>query len=140
MTRETRYVFDSNTVVSALLFEKSSPGLALTEAFARGNVIISMDVAEEMADVLRREKFDRYVGRKIREEFLKALIRDCVHVEVSETIQACRDSKDDKFIELAVSGGASHIVTGDDDLLALHPFRGISIVTPRQFLESLAKQ
>ncbi|MDP6501994.1 MAG: putative toxin-antitoxin system toxin component, PIN family, partial [Planctomycetota bacterium] len=46
--------------------------------------------------------------------------------------------KDDKFLELAVSGAASHIVTGDQDLLVLNPFRGISIVTPRQFLESLS--
>jgi len=140
MASAAHYVFDSNTIVSAFLFEQSSPGLALKEALARGQVLLSIDVAEELADVLRREKFDRYVGRKIREEFLRALIRDSVYVEISETIQACRDSKDDKFLELAVSGGASHIVTGDDDLLALHPFRGISIVTPRQFLDLLAIQ
>jgi predicted nucleic acid-binding protein len=58
---------------------------------------------------------------------------------VTESIQECRDKKDDKFLELAVSGNASHIITGDEDLLVLNPFRGISILTPRQFLQSLDK-
>ena len=49
-------------------------------------------------------------------------------------IVACRDPKDDKFLDLAVSGQATHLVTGDPDLLALHPFRGIDIVTARAFL------
>jgi predicted nucleic acid-binding protein len=40
----------------------------------------------------------------------------------------------DKFLELAVSGGATHIISGDDDLLVLHPFRGIAVVTPQAFL------
>jgi predicted nucleic acid-binding protein len=48
---------------------------------------------------------------------------------------ACRDPKDDKFLSLAVCGRATHLVTGDADLLALNPFEGIRIVTPRQFLE-----
>jgi len=58
-------------------------------------------------------------------------------VAVTEVITACRDAKDNKFLELAVSGGASHILSGDDDLLVLHPFRGIAVVTPQVFLMSL---
>ena len=42
----------------------------------------------------------------------------------------CRDPKDDKFLELALNGKATHIVSGDEDLLVLHPFRGIPILTP----------
>jgi predicted nucleic acid-binding protein len=49
-------------------------------------------------------------------------------------VQACRDPDDDKFLEVAMSGGADWIVTGDADLLALHPFEGIAIVTPADFL------
>ncbi|MDE2844360.1 MAG: putative toxin-antitoxin system toxin component, PIN family [Chloroflexota bacterium] len=45
----------------------------------------------------------------------------------------CRDPKDDKFLELAVSGQASHIVSGDQDMLELHPFRGIPVLSPRSF-------
>jgi predicted nucleic acid-binding protein len=56
-------------------------------------------------------------------------------VDVDVHIRACRDAKDDKFLELAVSGYGTHIVTGDSDLLALNPFRGIEILPPHRFLE-----
>jgi predicted nucleic acid-binding protein len=46
----------------------------------------------------------------------------------------CRDPKDNKFLELALSGKATHIVSGDEDLLVLHPFRGILILMPQAFL------
>ena len=47
----------------------------------------------------------------------------------------CRDRKNDKFLELAVNGNAELIVSGDQDLLILHPFSEISIVTVKDFLE-----
>jgi len=50
-------------------------------------------------------------------------------------ITACRDPKDDKFLELAVAGRATHIVTGDSDLLALNSFQSIQILPPQSFLE-----
>ncbi len=55
-------------------------------------------------------------------------------ITVNLNITACRDPKDDKFLEVAVAGHADIIVTGDKDLLALHPFEGIPIVTPATFL------
>jgi uncharacterized protein len=73
----------------------------------------------------------------MRRDFLAALVQEAEQVEITELITACRDAKDNKFLELAVSGGASHIVSGDGDLLALHPFRGIAVVTTQAFLGSL---
>lgn len=55
-------------------------------------------------------------------------------VEISQKIQVCRDPKDDKFLEVAVCGQADLIVTGDQDLLVLHPFQGIQIITPVSYL------
>ena len=52
-------------------------------------------------------------------------------------IQVFRNMKDNIFLELVVSGNASQIITGDGDLLSLNPFRGISILSPQKFLESL---
>ncbi|MCX5728009.1 MAG: putative toxin-antitoxin system toxin component, PIN family, partial [Nitrospirae bacterium] len=69
-----------------------------------------------------------------RTEFITALVREATLVEITDTVTECRDPKDDKFLELAVSGKATCIVSGDDDLLVLHPFRGIPVLTPRQFL------
>jgi len=106
---------------------------------AHGELLLSTDVTDELAEVLRRDKFDRYVKRKTREALLRGLIQEAVFVNVTETIQACRDAKDDKFLELAASGQASYLISGDEDLLALNPFRGIAIITPRQCVESLAE-
>ena len=55
-------------------------------------------------------------------------------VEITERVEVCREPKDDQILELAVSGNADCIVTGDDDLLTLNPFRGIAIITPADFL------
>ena len=63
-----------------------------------------------------------------------AFVRHAEVVEITETVRACRDPKDDMFLEVAVSGKASHIVTGDADLLALGPFRSIAIVAPATYL------
>jgi uncharacterized protein len=62
------------------------------------------------------------------------LIAIATTVQVTTTIQACRDPKDNKVLELAVSGQAVCIVSGDKDLLVLHPFQGISILSPGDFL------
>jgi putative PIN family toxin of toxin-antitoxin system len=57
-------------------------------------------------------------------------------VEITEKVYASRDSKDNMFLELAVSADAKTIVTRDADLLVLHPFKGISIITVSDFLRS----
>jgi len=56
-------------------------------------------------------------------------------VLIAERIRACRDPTDDMFLELAVNGTADAIVSGDPDLLTLHPFRGIPILAPAAFVQ-----
>ncbi|ODS31266.1 MAG: hypothetical protein SCARUB_03611 [Candidatus Scalindua rubra] len=139
MSNKARYVFDTNVIVSALLFEQGNPGQAFYKALDETEILLSEEVVREINDVLSRERFDRYVAWKEREQFLQLLIRETTLVKITEEIQECRDPKDDKFLELAVSGGASHLITGNPDLLALDPFRGIRILTPKQFLDSLTE-
>jgi putative PIN family toxin of toxin-antitoxin system len=62
-------------------------------------------------------------------------MRAIVMVDIPFPIHACRDPRDDKFLEVAVHGHADLIVTGDADLLALNPFQGIAILTPAEYLE-----
>jgi putative PIN family toxin of toxin-antitoxin system len=73
-------------------------------------------------------------------EFLAVLLRGARLVEVTVHVVECRDPRDNKFLELAISGNAECIVSGDQDLLVLHPFRGISIVKPRDFLDEVWKK
>ena len=95
---------------------------------------MSQALSEELDDVLSRHRFDRYVTRLERTAFLRYLLRMAISVRITETVRACRDPDDDKILELAVNGHADYIVTGDDDLLVMNPFRGIEIVRPAEFL------
>jgi putative PIN family toxin of toxin-antitoxin system len=129
-----RFVFDTNVFVSALLLPDSTPRHALDLALREGKVLLSFAVLAEVYEVLNRKRFRRYFNEQDVRTFVAALTREAQWVDVNVRITACRDSKDDKFLELAVSGHATHIVTGDSDLLALHPFQGIQIVPPQAIL------
>lgn len=135
MTTRPRYVLDTNVIVSALLFPESKPGQAFFEACTRGELLLSDETVEEIADVLRRQKFDRYVLPVERDHFLATLIRQAKLVQPTERIRVCHDPKDDKWLELAVSGSAASLISGDRDLLQLASIRGIPIVTPARFVE-----
>ena len=60
---------------------------------------------------------------------------DLESVLTPEELKAGRDHKDDKFLEVAVNGKADYLITGDRDVLVLHPFRDVQIITPATFLE-----
>ena len=84
----------------------------------------------ELADVFGRPKFDP-MSQSWRAG------GSCVYstaLPIESRSQVCRDPKDDKFLELAVNGAAQLIITGDADLLALHPFRRTEILTPARYL------
>lgn len=131
----TRYVLDTNVIVSALLFGSSPPGRAFAQASERGRILISDALLNELSDVLGREKFNRYVTRGERHGFLEALVRESDMIEITESVRVCRDPEDDFVLELAVNGNASCIITGDADLLVLNPFRGVQIPTTSDFLD-----
>ena len=136
MTSKARFVFDTNVLVRAALLSDSTAAQAFRKARQVGEVLSSVPTAEELNEVFGREKFDRYITRENRERFLVAFLRAAIVTEILEPIVACRDPKDDKFLELAVSGRAACIITADEDLLALNPFRGISILSVERFLAS----
>ena len=131
---DQRFVFDTNALVSGLLMPNSIPAQALTWAGEHGVILTSLDLLNELRAVLSRPKFDRYLTRDERDVFLASLIRDSVLVDIVERVAACRDPKDDHVLELAVNGQATCIVSGDNDLLILHPFRGMPILKPADFL------
>ncbi len=130
-----RFVFDTNAILSAVLLPKSKPRMAFDKARQNGVLLVSEEIIEELNDVLRRDEFEKYTTEALRVEFLSALLRDADLIQITERVQECRDPRDDKFLSLAINGGADYIVSGDKDLLVLHPFREIPILTPAQFLE-----
>ena len=129
-----RLVVDTNVVLSAFLFPGTVPGRALYRA--QGSVVLASKLTlQELKEVADRARFDRYVEPEMRHRLVAEYMRATVMVDIPFPIRACRDPRDDKFLEVAVHGRADLIVTGDADLLALHPFRGITILTPAKYLE-----
>ncbi|MCC5639688.1 putative toxin-antitoxin system toxin component, PIN family [Nostoc sp. CHAB 5844] len=137
MTNNLGYFLDTSVIVSAILLPRSVPRQAFDLAFIQGKVLVSETTLNELDTVLRRPRFDRYVSQEKRLQFLAKFVQDSMLIEVNEIVSDCRDSKDNKFLELAVSGEASCIISGDNDLLSLHPFRDISIITPQAFVHSM---
>jgi putative PIN family toxin of toxin-antitoxin system len=132
--KNNRIVVDTNAFISALLIKKSIPFQVVNIAFKLGKILYSDATYAELQQVLFRRKFDKYLTIEERNIFLFKLANDSPSIEIQEEIQACRDVKDDKFLELAVNGNADVIVTGDADLLVLNPFRKIEIITPEMFV------
>ena len=129
-----RLVLDTNVVVSALLLAGSIPRQAFDKALTEGTVLISVPILLELAEVLHRKQFNKYLLEEERMRFLVGLLKESELFETTEAITECRDPKDNKFLELAFCGKADCIISGDDDLLVLNPFREIPIITPREFL------
>jgi putative PIN family toxin of toxin-antitoxin system len=88
-----------------------------------------------MRDVLRRERFCKYFSVEDAEILVAKLTGNAAWVEPEKHIEVGRDPKDDMFLEVAVSGKATYIVSGDRDLLVLGPCENIRMVTPRDSLD-----
>src|SRR5690349_19995603 len=116
MASQLRVVIDTGVIVSAMQLPRSVPRQAFSRDAGSGRILVSAATIAELDEVLRRPKFDRYVTEEERLEFLAALVRVAELVEVNAMVTDCRDPKDNKFLELAVSGGAGHIISGDGDL------------------------
>lgn len=134
MRSNWRFVFDTNVIVSALLFKTSVPRQALEHARTHGSLLLSVPTLQELNAVLNRPRFDKYISQHERKLFFGVLLREVEQVAIVESVMVCRDPKDDKFLEVAVNGKATCIISGDRDLLDLHPFRTIPILTPQAFL------
>ena len=135
-----RAVVDTSIIVRALIKPKGTVGPLLRRLEAGDYVLLySPGLIVEILDVLRRDRFRTKYG--VQEDDLETLLTLIVlrgeEVLPSVRIEVCRDPKDDQILEVAVEGKADIIVTGDDDLLVLHPFRDIPIVGPAEFLAQL---
>ncbi|HTX76495.1 MAG TPA: putative toxin-antitoxin system toxin component, PIN family [Terracidiphilus sp.] len=129
-----RIVIDTCVYVSGFLYRTSVPRRAIDRAWAEEMPLLSEATWEELSQVLRRAKIARYVTSETTQAFLDAVWNISELVPIPAPIRACRDPRDDKFLELAVHGRAGLLITGDADLLALNPFRSVTILTPADFL------
>jgi putative PIN family toxin of toxin-antitoxin system len=130
-----RFVADTNVLISRLVFRNSVPAHAVRRATSVGDLLVSMETLEELESVLFRPKFDKYIPLGRRLAFYESLRLTALFIESVAPVTVCRDPKDDNFLALAITGQADFILSGDEDLLILHPFRGVNILNPRQYLD-----
>ena len=131
-----RIVFDTSTLIGALLFPRSRHAQSFRDVIALHQAVASVETMQELVDVTSRPKFDRYRAVADRAEFVRRYAEVVEMVTVTETVSDCRDSKDNKFLALAHAATANAIISSDDDLLVLNPFRGIEIVELAGFVEN----
>jgi putative PIN family toxin of toxin-antitoxin system len=129
-------VFDASTVVSAALKTDSVPEQALLRAEEADVFALSAAVDIEIAEVLGRPKFARILSHERRAKILQILRDEAIWFDPAVRVSDCRDPKDNKYLELALAADAAIIVSSDDDLLVLHPWRGKSILRPADYLAS----
>ena len=130
------FVIDTNTLISAFILKNSNPRNAFEKAVKKGIVCSSPETYNEFSEVLLRTKFDKYISRQEKILALKEFKELAIFSETFESITACRDPKDNKFLELAISANASCLITGDKDLRVLHPFRGVPILNAVDFISN----
>lgn len=129
-----RYIVDTNVLISAALSEASLPRQVLDQVLADGVLLFSEVTFNELRDTLFRPKFDRYLRESTRVLFIATLVNHIEMITVQQQVHVCRDPKDNAVLDVALNGQATCVITGDQDLLELHPYQGMSILTPRDFL------
>ena len=128
------FVLDSNVLISAVLSTEGRARAPVNRVRDLGVLLFSNPTWVELDTRIRRAKFDRWITREERLEFFDALLDIAEWTEIAGETLGCRDPADDKFLETAEKGSAVAIVTGDADLLTLHPWRAIPILSPAEFL------
>ncbi len=130
-----KVVLDANVIVSAALLKRSAAFQVFKAVIEAHYLLISESTLDELRDVLYRPHLEKYFHPEdTRPSIIAAVLNNAKVVTPDVVIRACRDIRDDAYLELAVSGGADCIISGDKDLLVLNPFRGIQIIEPREFL------
>ena len=130
----TNVVFDASSIVGAALKADSLPERALLLARSHETICLSAAVEAEIREVLQRPKFRKYISEASRDHILDILGAAALMFEPVEQVTDCRDKKDNKYLELALTAGASIIVSSDDDLLVLDSWRGVRIVRPVDYV------
>jgi len=137
-----RIVIDTNVIVSSLISKKGAPAKLLDAWIGQQfDVVMSDGILDEVERVLLepylKEKFNITEDRvakliqTFREDAILVSGDSDVHGEVPS------DPSDEIFLAAALEGGADVVVSGDQDLLTIRTWRGIAILTPRQFLDHI---
>jgi putative PIN family toxin of toxin-antitoxin system len=134
--QKDRVIIDTNLWISFLLtkdfskFDKIIADQLIT-------LVFSQELVEEIIDVTQRPKFRKYFPLNDVEKLLLKIRDRAIFVNVTTIANACRDPKDNFLLSLAIDGKATHLITGDKDLLVLKKINKTRILTITEYLEEL---
>jgi putative PIN family toxin of toxin-antitoxin system len=132
--KNDRLVIDTNLWISFLLNKRLS---ALDQLFYNSQIelLFSDELLKEFIDVAHRPKFRKYFSKKDLEELILRIRTHAEFVNVITKVNICRDPKDNFLLSLAKDGKATHLITGDADLLVLKSFDRIKILTFSEYIK-----
>jgi len=129
-----RLILDTNVIISGVLFKGEAIRSLLIYVLNEYQVVFSQTTWDELASVFQRDAFEKMMPLGARLRVLAELASKVEVVESTSIVTDCRDPKDNKFLSLAIDANAIAIVTGDKDLKVLHPYKGIAIQYPADFM------
>jgi putative PIN family toxin of toxin-antitoxin system len=121
-------------IVSAAMSADGIPFAAFAKARSTQQIAMSQPVFDELSEVLHRRQLERFVDPVLRADLMDELLSATTWFTPLVSVADCRDPRDHKYLELALAASASVIVSSDQDLLVLHPWRGTRILRPADYL------
>jgi putative PIN family toxin of toxin-antitoxin system len=129
-----RLILDTKVIISGVLFKGEAIRNLLLYPPNEYLLVFSKTTWDELASVFQRDAFEKIMPLGARLRVLAELASKVGVVQSTSTVTDCRDPKVNKFLSLAIDANAIAIVTGDDDLKVLHPYKGIAIQSPADFM------
>ena len=128
-----RIIIDTNLWISFLL----TKDLSKIDSLLKGNhvkLLFSQELLEEFIEVAKRPIFKKYFSQQDIKNLLSKINTKAEFITVKSNVTICRDAKDNFLLALAKDGKASHLITGDSDLLVLNKISKTEILTITSYL------
>ncbi len=131
--KKDRIIIDTNLWISFLLTKDFS---RLDKPFSDHSIVLlfSQELLDEFIEVAQRPKFKQYFSLIDLQELLMLISQKAIFTSVISSVTACRDNKDNFLLSLANDGKATHLITGDKDLLEMKVFGRTRILTFTEYL------
>ena len=131
--QKDRIIFDTNLLISFLLFQDYSK---LDNILSQKKVVLlfSQTLIDEFIEVAQRPKFKKYFSPSDLQTLHLRISERSIFIDVTSQVSICRDPKDNFLLSLAKDGKASHLITGDNDLLTIKKYQKTAILTLTEYL------
>jgi putative PIN family toxin of toxin-antitoxin system len=131
--QKNKVIIDTNLWINFLLTKDLSRFDRII-AVNKLTLIFSQELVDEFVEVTQRDRFRKYFALEDVENLLIKIRHRATFVTVTSEVTACRDVKDNFLLALAIDSKATHLITGDKDLLVLQKYGNTKILTINEYL------